>query len=137
MAEANFQISEKLTDTAIFVVRGSDYVEFSNNIEAVASDNEFRDDMNKFIRAVTGSDMVSPQQAYTNVVQAFPQAAPVSQGPAAHPAGSAQQGQSFTCQHGPRTFKEGRTKNGGTWSAYFCPVKGGCKPMSPDGTLWN
>lgn len=132
MSESSFQISEKLTDTAIFVVRGADYVDFSNNIAAVADDKEFRDDVGRFIRAVTGNDMVSQQQAVATVQNSFPGAQPVQQ---AQPQQHTNE-QTFSCQHGQRQHKEGRKKNGGTWTAYFCPSKQ-CKPMNADGSLWT
>lgn len=136
MSEANFQISEKLTDTAIFVVRGEDYIDFSNNITAVAEDKDFRKDMGAFIEQVTGRSMLSMEQAQQNVVNAFPQAQPARQQQA--PQQQQQGGNNFSCDHGQRTFKEGRSKNGGTWSAYFCPQKGsGCKPMNPNGSYWD
>lgn len=125
MAEPKFQYSDKIGYQGIFVVRGDDYVDFSNNIMAVINDNEFAEDMEKLVKAIAGVN-VGHEQAIANVQASVPQAQPV------------QQGNNFSCPHGPRTFKEGRSKNGGTWQAYFCALKGsGCKPMSPDGTLWN
>ena len=164
MPEPAFQISEKVTDTAIFVVRGDSYTEFSNNIDAVVEDSQFRVDMDKFISTVTGKPLVSMPQAVANVQQSFPQAQVQQQGPppwATQPQQPQQQGgapwdqwqqpqapqqqqpqqfttaQTFTCPHGQRVERSGTGKKG-PWKGYFCPAKApGCKTMNPDGTLWN
>lgn len=53
---------------------------------------------------------------------------PVAQQAPSAPAGGA----APTCQHGPRTFREGAGKNG-PWAAYFCPTPQGtpdqCKAL--------
>jgi hypothetical protein len=159
MPEPAFQVSEKITDTAIFVVRGSTYTEFSNNLDSVVEDSQFRVDMDKFISTVTGKPMVSMPQAVANVQQSFPQAQVQQQGPPPQWAQQPQQGaapwdqpqqqqfqqqpqqqttgQTFTCPHGQRVMKSGTSRKG-QWTAYFCPQKGtDCKPQNTDGTFWK
>lgn len=147
-SEARYQLSEKITDSAILVVRGDDYNEFTNALTAITQDQTFRADVEQFI-AVASGKQPNMQQAIQNVQQVLPTQPPqTALGQYINPQQSVPPQQyvqqppqqttndTFTCPHGQRTYKEGKTKNGGTWSAYFCPSKN-CKPIGSDGKEWN
>lgn len=72
---------------------------------------------------------LAPAPAQPAQTQASPPPV-VNTPPQAAPSG-AQQGQ--FCQHGPRQYKEGTKKDGGTWKAWFCPSPKGtpdqCEPV--------
>ena len=149
MTEPAFQISDKLDDGAILVVRGNSYAEFVNNLGQVTEDHEFTNGINSFLTTVRGAKPATPQQAVAQVQQNLgAQPIPQQQWNAQQPPAAWQQPQQqfaqqpsgqnmFACEHGQRIERSGNNAKGG-WKAYFCPQKApGCKPMGADGKLWK
>ena len=117
MTEAAFQISKKLRDDSIILVRGHTVDEFAQNLEAIIG-AEGKDAVRAAFYDLIPGSTPAPAQ---NVAPASTAA------PAAGPHG--QQGPS--CQHGQRSYKEGTSANTGrAWKAWMCPAPKGqsCPP---------
>lgn len=121
---ANIQLSAKHPDGRIFVIGGDNFDEFFANAVAFFPAEQAERVVEEF------QFLLDPSAA-----PAVEAAAPLRTGaPAAAPTAAASAPGAPMCDHGPRTFRTGKSAKG-NWSAWFCaapqstPKAQQCEPL--------
>ena len=127
MANANFQVSSKLSDGRIFLIAGNNADEFKVNLTQILGDVGAENLISTMATSLEGAPM-SYETAVGNLAQGLG-AKPVSNPaqtftPSTGPSGR-------TCKHGEMTKRTGAGAKG-PWKAFMCPSPKGtpdqCEP---------
>jgi hypothetical protein len=127
MANANFQVSSKLSDGRIFLIAGNNADEFKTNLTQILGDVGAENLISTMATSLEGAPM-SYATAVGNLAQGLG-ATPVSSPTQTFTQSTGPSGR--TCKHGEMTKRTGAGAKG-PWKAFMCPSPKGtpdqCEP---------